>query len=43
MAARTMNTLLHVLEAYAGLYEANPTPKLEDSMRRILNIFKPGI
>lgn len=43
MAARTMNTLLHVLEAYAGLYEANPTPKLEDSMRRILNIFQTRV
>lgn len=38
-AAKTMNTLLHVFEGYAGLYEAAHDIYVEKSMRRILDIF----
>ena len=39
MATRTMNTLLHVLEGYTGLYQAEPTPEVADSLREILDIW----
>lgn len=39
LAAKTMNTLLHVFEGYAGLYQAAPTPRVEQAMRRILAIY----
>jgi mannobiose 2-epimerase len=40
VAKYTMNTLLHVFEAYAGFYQASPNPKIAAAMRRILNIFQ---
>lgn len=39
LAAKTMNTLLHVFEGYAGLYEATPDEKVGQAMRRILGIY----
>lgn len=40
MAERTMNTLLHVLEAYTELYRADQFYAIGDSIRDILRIFK---
>ena len=40
MAERTMNTLLHVLEAYTELYKADEFYAVGDSIRDILRIFK---
>lgn len=40
MAERTMNTLLHVLEAYTELYRADEFYAVGDSIRNILRIFK---
>ena len=39
LAARTMNTLLHVFEGYAGLYAAAPDAAVETALRRILDIY----
>ena len=39
MATRTMNTLLHVFEGYAGLYEAAPTEPVKQALLRILSIY----
>lgn len=39
MAQRTMNTLLHVFEGYAGLYQASPTSETRAAMERILDIY----
>ena len=39
MAERTMNTLLHVFEGYAGLYQAKKIPAVAAAMRRILEIY----
>jgi len=39
MAERTMNTLLHVFEGYAGLYEAKADPTVARAMERILDIY----
>ena len=39
MAARTMNTLLHVFEAYSGLYKVRKDGNVEKCMRRILDIY----
>lgn len=39
MAVRTMNTLLHVFEGYAGLYEAARDPRVGAAMERILDIY----
>ena len=39
MAQRTMNTLLHVFEGYAGLYEAACDPRVGVAMERILDIY----
>lgn len=39
LAARTMNTLLHVFEGYAGLYAAAPDAAVEAALRRILDIY----
>ena len=38
-AYRTMNTLLHIFEAYSGLYQATGSQKVASSMRRILGIY----
>lgn len=39
MAQRTMNTLLHVFEGYAGLYEAARDARVASAMERILDIY----
>ena len=39
MAERTMNTLLHVFEGYAGLYQAHPQADVAAAMVRILDIY----
>ena len=39
MADKTMNTLLHVFEGYAGLYQASRAPAVGQAMRRILGIY----
>ncbi|MDE7261619.1 MAG: AGE family epimerase/isomerase [Oscillospiraceae bacterium] len=39
MAGRTMNTLLHVFEGYAGLYQAKKIPSVAAALRRILSIY----
>ena len=43
MATRTMNTLLHVFEGYAGLYEAVPTDTVKNALLRILSIYADKI
>lgn len=43
MASRTMNTLLHVMEAYSELYKADHFYKVGDSVRAILLTFKNKI
>ena len=40
MAERTMNTLLHIVEAYTVLYKADGFYAVGDSIREILRIFK---
>lgn len=39
MADRTMNTLLHVFEAYTELYNADHSPRVQDSLIQALKIF----
>jgi len=39
MAERTMNTLLHVFEGYAGLFHAKKLHAVAAAMRRILDIY----
>ncbi len=43
MAERTMNTLLHVLEAYSELYRVDGFAKVGDSIRWILHLFHEKI
>lgn len=43
MAERTMNTLLHVLEAYTELYRVDGFGEVGDSIRWILRLFKSKI
>ncbi|MBQ6256168.1 MAG: AGE family epimerase/isomerase, partial [Clostridia bacterium] len=43
MATRTMNTLLHVMEGYTGLYQVWPDPELKDRLYEILNIWETKI
>ncbi len=43
MADRTMNTLLHVLEAYTELYRSGREEKVADSLRWILQLFDEKI
>lgn len=43
MAARTMNTLLHVMEAYTELFRADEFFMVADSIRKILQIFKTKV
>lgn len=43
IAERTMNTLLHVLEAYSELYRADPFYEVGDSIRSILRLFEKKI
>lgn len=40
MAERTMNTLLHVYEAYTGLYEVTKDGYLADRLKEMLTIFR---
>jgi len=39
IADKTMNTLLHVFEAYSGLYRATKNPDVAEKMSRILDTF----
>lgn len=39
LAERTMNTLLHVLEAYSELYRADASPDVANSIREALDLF----
>ncbi len=43
MAARTMNTLLHVYEAYTELYRVDRRPELAGKLRRMLDIFSDRV
>ena len=48
MAERTMNTLLHVFEAYTELYRVDKNEKVAECLRRILDcfarkIYNPGL
>ncbi|MCM1326907.1 MAG: AGE family epimerase/isomerase [Bacteroidales bacterium] len=43
LAERTMNTLLHVLEAYTEFYRIETSKMVGDSIRRILDIFKEKV
>lgn len=39
MAQRTMNTLLHVFEGYAGLYQTSHDAEVSAAMERILDLY----
>lgn len=43
LAARTMNTLLHVMEGYTGLYRVWPDQALRDRLYEILHLFETKI
>ena len=43
MATRTMNTLLHVMEGYTGLYTACPDKEVRARLYEILDIFEKKI
>lgn len=43
MADKTMNTLLHVFEGYAGLYQAGNDPSVKKAMEHILDIYAEKI
>ena len=43
VAEKTMNTLLHVLEGYSGLYEASHDQAVGKSMGRIISIFLKSV
>lgn len=43
MAERTMNTLLHVLEAYTELYKADNFSEVGNSIKEIMRIFKEKV
>lgn len=43
LADRTMNTLLHVMEAYTELYRADGFDKVGDSLRYILRLFEQKV
>lgn len=40
---KSMNTHLHVLEAYAALYQVHPTEQVEEALRHVLNVFDAHI
>jgi mannobiose 2-epimerase len=40
---KTMNTHLHVMEAYTNLYRIRPDKRVEDAQRRIIDIFTDHI
>ena len=43
MAERTMNTLLHVMEGYTGLYQAAPTDAVRERLEFILDVLEKHI
>ncbi|MCR5829277.1 MAG: AGE family epimerase/isomerase [Lachnospiraceae bacterium] len=43
MADRTMNTLLHVMEAYTELHRVSPSKQTEEKIKEILLLFKNKI
>lgn len=43
LAERTMNTLLHVMEGYTELYNADKNSQVGDSLREILHLFKSKV
>lgn len=43
MAKRTMNTILHVMEAYTALYKVNPCEEIKSSMEEIADILRNKI
>lgn len=48
MASRTMNTLLHLLEAYTELYRVDPNEKVANYIRQMLDtfadkVYNPGL
>ncbi len=43
LAARTMNTLLHVFEAYTQLYKVSGNGRVRECLCRILNIFREKV
>lgn len=43
LASRTMNTLLHVFEGYAGYYKATRDPEAAQAMGRILTLYTDQI
>ncbi len=43
LADKTMNTLLHVLEAYTELYLADPSEEVANALRKILGIFRDKV
>ena len=43
MASRTMNTLLHVMEGYTGLYQAQPDEEVRQRLLDIVGIFENKI
>ena len=43
MAAKTMNTLLHVFEGYAGLYAVSGNAAVGRALRRILHIYETKV
>ena len=43
MAGRTMNTLLHVLEGYTGLYEAEADPRVREKLYGIFDILEKHV
>ena len=42
-AGRTMNTLLHVMEGYTGLYEASHSEKVRERLYFIMDVFEKKI
>lgn len=43
IADKTMNTLLHIYEAYTGLYAVTKSPIVKDKMLKILDIFTSNV
>lgn len=43
MAERTMNTLLHVFEAYTELYRVSKNPLAAEKLREILSVFREKV
>ncbi|MBR1853598.1 MAG: AGE family epimerase/isomerase [Lachnospiraceae bacterium] len=43
MAGRTMNTLLHVLEAYTNLYQADHYESVAEKLKSIIDLFKTKV